>query len=312
MTLIINAATPWFIAHASDRLLTKRVGGKLRVHSDVENKTLIVRINDAICIIGYTGAAYIGDVITDQWIANTVTGMDLSGDFMMRQPGVRGLRLNTLLRRLEAGMRALVLPGSANHLGVTVSGIRQRRNYAMPFVREFERNRGVVRCGGYMRSLRSPAFHLLSQMGDHAAMSDLQRTIGQEFAQHGISAEAFRQGMVNAIRERARHSKVVGDEIVTVTITKPAEGWDVVWTFETPRPRFAAVTDGAGNIRRVFRSYFSPWIISPAGITRPSFGNGHFEQMSGDVRIRCGNEVKRSDERGLFLAVSSQDRAPLQ
>jgi hypothetical protein len=310
MTLIINAATPWFIAHASDRLLTKRIGGKPRVHSDVENKTLIVRLDDAVCVIGYTGAAYVGEVITDQWIAETVTALDLGADFMMRQPGIRGLRLNMMLRRLEAGMKALRLPGSANYLGITVCGIRQRRSYAMPFIREFERNRGVVRSDGYMRNLRTPNFHLLSQMGDHTDMAGLQRTIGQEFAQHGISAEAFRQGMIKAIRDRAAVSKVVGDEIVTVTITRPQAGWDVVWTFETPRPRFAAVTNGSGNAPRVFRSYSSPWIISPAGIVKPAFGNGHLEHVSGDVRIRCGNEHRQDDEPGLFLAVSSQDRAP--
>ncbi|HYC94773.1 MAG TPA: hypothetical protein VEB39_03640 [Sphingomicrobium sp.] len=316
MTLIINAATQHFIVHASDRLLTKRVGSSIRVHSNIENKSLIVRIHDAICIIGYTGAAYIGDTITDEWIASTITGLDLSGDFMMRQPGVRGLTLNQLLRRIEAGLRAVVLPPSTNYLGITVSGVRQRGRYSRPFVREFERNRGVVRSGGHMRSPRSPNFHVLSQIGDHGPMNELPLTIGKEFAELGISAEAFRRGMINAIRERSARTKTVGDEVMTVTVRRPPEGWDVVWRFESPRPHFAAlVREGEPEIP--FRSFFSPWIITPGGISKPSIGNAHLDHLAGGVTIRCGNKEPEAPVNGngsrprMLMGASSQNRARL-
>lgn len=298
------------MVHASDRLLTKRIAGKTRVHSDVENKSLIVLLKDAICIIGYTGAAYIGNVITDEWIASTITGLDLTEKFMMRQPGVRALCLNTMLRRLEFGLRGLRLPGSSNYLGIAVSGIRQRGRYVRSFIRELERNRGVVRSGGYMRYPHSPAFHQISQVGDPVSMRQLQLTIGQEFEGHGISAEAFRIGMFNTILNKARTSKVVGDEVMTITVTRSPESWDVVWKFNSQNPRFAAISNSEGQTQRVFKSYFSPWIISPAGITKPSFGNGHLEHVIGDVRVRCGNEPLGDDGQGLFMAVSSQDRMP--
>ena len=310
MTLIINAATQRFIVHASDRLLTKRVGDKFHVHSDTENKSLVVVTKDAICVIGYTGAAYVGDVITDGWIASTITQLDVTGQFMTRTPGIRGLRLNTLLWRLKTATSKLILPGSSNYLGISISGIRQRNRYVRPFIREIERNRGVVRCGGYMRDPRSPGFHGLSQLGDRMTMAELHQFIGDEFVRYGISAEAFRCGMINAIRERATVSKVIGDEIVTVTISRSLDCWDVVWTFESPNPRQAAVVDASGRLRGVFNSYFSPWIISPMGITKPSFGNGHLEHLIGDVKIRCGNKVEQEPGQGLLLAVSSQERTP--
>lgn len=310
MTLIINAATQGFIVHASDRLLTLSVGSKIHVHSDVENKSLIVVAEDAICIIGYTGTAYIGDVITDEWIASTITGLDLTERFMTRNSCLRGLRLNTLLRRLETAVSKLVLPGNANYLGISISGVRQRDRYVRPFIREIERNRGIVRGDGYMRHPRSPGFHVLSQMGDRMTMAELQRIVGGEFARYGIGAEAFRCGMVNAIRERSTVSKLVGDEIMSITISRSPECWDVVWTFESPNPRVAAIFDASGTPRRVFNSCFSPWIISPAGLTKPSFGNGHLDHVVGDVRIRCENKVEQQSAQGLLLAVSSQERTP--
>jgi hypothetical protein len=310
MTLILNAATQGFIVHASDRLLTKRVGGKSRIHSDVENKSLIVLAKDAICIIGYSGAAYIGNVITDQWIASTITGLDLTGDFMLRCSRIGGLRLNTLLRRLELAMTSLRLPGDANYLGISVSGVRQRGRYCIPFIREIERNKGVVRGGGYMRYPRAPNFHGLSSIGALMPMGELQQVIGREFASGGICADSFQRGMINAIRAHA--SDTVGDEIMTIAITRSQERWDVVWTFDSPNPRLAVIIDASDNLKHVFESFFSPWVITPFGVTKPSFGNGHFNHVVGGVTVRCGNKVVSTPEQGSFFAVTSQGRARLQ
>lgn len=310
MTLILNVATQGFVVHASDRLLTKRVGGKFRVHSDVENKSLIVAASDAICIIGYTGAAYIGDLTTDEWIARTITEIDFAEKFMMGHYRSRGLRLNALLWRLETAVSKLVLPGSANYLGISISGVRQRRGYVRSFIREIERNRGVVRGSGYMRHPRSHGFHGLSQIGDEMPADKLRQIIGSELEKHGITLEGFREGMVKAIRDRTAISKLVGDEIMAVTIARTADCWDVVWTFNSPRIRLAAVVDATGATRHIFQSSFSPWIITPSSVSMPSVGNGHFEHLTGNVKIRCGNEASQTPGNGLQLAVSSHDRAP--
>lgn len=310
MTLIINAVTQRFVVHASDRLLTKQIAGKSCVHSDIENKSLIVVVKDAICIIGYTGIAYIGDVITDEWIASIITGQDLTEQFMIRQPGVSGLYLNTLLRRIEAGLASLVLPPSASYLGISVSGVRQRGRYARPFLREFEYNRGGVRSSGYMRYPRSPNFNGLSQIGDPLVTSELRMMIGKEFVKYGISAEAFRRGMVNAILRKSKLSKLVGDEIMSITITRSAQSWDVMWTFVSQRPRFAVLAGGSGFPQRKINSYFSPWVISPTGISKPSIGNGHFDHNSGNVRIRCGNKYEQDSSEDVVMAVSSLPRTP--
>ena len=310
MTLIVNAVTQHFIVHASDRLLTKRVGGRFFVHSNIENKSLIVVAEDAICIIGYTGAAYIGDLITDEWIASIITKSKFDMEFMHQSGGVGKMKLNSILYSLETAIAGLILPGSANYLAISISGMRRRGRYIRPFIREIERNRGTIMKRGYMRHPRSPHFHVLSQIGDTMKMADLQVIIGREFIAHGISAEAFRLGMIRAVRERAKSSKVVGDEIMTVTIKWLNGIWEVVWNFESPRPRQGALADAFGNVKKVIESFFSPWIITRGGITRPSFGNGHFEHTIGNVSIRCGNKLDSMPEKDWVMAVSHQERAP--
>lgn len=317
MTLIISAATQRFIVHASDRLLTKRVAGKVRVHSNVENKSLIVSCRDALLIIGYTGSAYVGKVITDEWLACNIAAKDLTADFMSCTPGIGSLKLNTVLRRIELGIRNAALPVGAPYLGVSVAGVRQRGNYVRPFIKELERNRSAYKSVGYMRHPRSPQSHAISQIGDAMVGDRLKLTIGKEFGTTGITAEAFRQGMLNAIRAKAKESSLVGDEVMTITIQRTLECWDVEWTFEAPTPRYGVLVSPDGRVSAPIQSYFSPWILTPGTITKPSIGNGHLEHHFGNLRIRCGNQrddlIRTHGGRGggMLLAVSSQNRAPL-
>lgn len=315
MTLIISAATQRFVVHASDRLLTKRVAGKVRVHSDVENKSLIVCCRDAIFVIGYSGTAYVEKVITDEWLAGKIAARDLSGRFMSATPGIGGLVLNTILRRIELGLRNAALPLGAPYLGISVAGVRKRGNYIRPFIREFERNRSACKAVGCMRQPRSPQSHVISQIGDPVADGQLRLTIGREFGSHGISAEAFRRGMLKAIRAKAKVSALIGDEVMTITIERTSEYWDVVWTFETPTPRYGVLVGKDGQVSGPMDAFFSPWIITGGAIMKPAVGNGHPDHHDGDIRIRSGNPpgapVPRpggGNGRVLF-AVSSQDRA---
>ncbi len=315
MTLVISVATQRFIVHASDRLLTKRVAGKVRVHSDAENKSLIVSCRDALFIIGYTGSAYVGKVITDDWLAGIIAAKDLTTDFMSCTPGIGSPKLNTILRRIELSIRNAALPVGAPYLGVSVAGVRQRGNYLRPFIKEFERNRSAYKSVGYMRHPRSPQSHGISQIGDPMVDERLALTIGKEFGAKGITAEAFRRGLLNAIRAKAKESPLVGDEVMTITIQRIAEGWDVVWTFEAPKPRYGVLVCPGGQVSVPMQSYFSPWILTPAAIMKPSIGSGHLEHHFDNIRIRCGNQQgdpipRLGDAVGkVLLAVSSQKRA---
>lgn len=309
MTLILNAATQGFVVHASDRLLTKKIGGKTRVHSDTENKSLIVIARDAICLIGYTGSAYIDKTITDEWLASTIIQSPQNRDFAVSMGSPRNISLNTLLWRLEQAMRSAPLPPSARYLGVSISGIRIRRKRVRSFIREIERNGSVTNSSGYMRSPKSPGFHGLSQLGDTVSYSMLMQTIGAEFDGGPITAEAFRKGMVQTIRAKSRTSKLVGNEITSIIIVPNGRDIDVTWYFDSDATRKGALIGKDGAIRNVFDGFYSPWIISPGMVAKPSFGNGHFDRTVGNVQIRCGVKMKSRPGKNPLFAISSQRRA---
>ena len=309
MTLILNAATQGFVAHASDRLLTKRIGGKARVHSDTENKSLIVIARDAICLIGYTGSAYIGRTITDEWLASVITQKPQNREFALSMGNLGNISLNTLLWRLERAVRSAPLPPSASYLGLSISGIRIRRKRVRSFIREIERNRSITRSSGYMRAPKSPRFHGLSQLGDTVPYSMLMETIGAEFDGGLITPEAFRKGMVQTIRDKSRTSKLVGNEITSITIVPNGREFDVTWYFDSEKKRQGALVAADGAIRNVFEGFYSPWIISPGMVAKPSFGNGHFDRTVGNVNIRCGVPVNSQPGKNPLFAVSSHPRA---
>jgi hypothetical protein len=73
MTLILELFERTCIIHAGDRLVT--VAG--RPYDETANKSVIFQARDSRVVLGYTGAAYVGDFPTDEWIAYQLTHTDL-------------------------------------------------------------------------------------------------------------------------------------------------------------------------------------------------------------------------------------------
>lgn len=73
MTLDIAIANYWYVIQAADRRLT--LDG--RPWDDSANKCVVFGCRDAILSITYTGLAYIGELPTDIWIANTLAANNL-------------------------------------------------------------------------------------------------------------------------------------------------------------------------------------------------------------------------------------------
>jgi hypothetical protein len=74
MTLILTLPSARYVLQVSDRLTT-RAQDPFDRHS---NKNVIFLARDALVSIGYSGHAYLNGVPTDQWIAQTLRGEDLS------------------------------------------------------------------------------------------------------------------------------------------------------------------------------------------------------------------------------------------
>jgi hypothetical protein len=75
MTLILTAVTAdWKVLHASDRLVSKKVGsGPHTEHDPDTNKTVVVLTDWCFLVVGYSGRAYFGSFSTDQFMAKAIT-----------------------------------------------------------------------------------------------------------------------------------------------------------------------------------------------------------------------------------------------
>ena len=80
MTLVLTALFPAAVVQVSDRLATLQGSG--RPHDSLANKSVICQTSDGLFAFGYSGPAYINDMTTDRWLAETLWGGELP------QPGV--------------------------------------------------------------------------------------------------------------------------------------------------------------------------------------------------------------------------------
>lgn len=76
MTVIGSLRAGPFVQQGSDRLVT---AGR-RVHDPAANKTVLFVASDGVAAVSYTGAAYVGDVPTDQFVAETIARRSFGSD----------------------------------------------------------------------------------------------------------------------------------------------------------------------------------------------------------------------------------------
>lgn len=90
MTLIISVATQDFVVQAGDRLVIDRYGkGGIKASYPQSNKQIVFMSDDAVAVIGFAGAAFLGDLPTDHVIAEALADTEIRYDSGML--GTRGL-----------------------------------------------------------------------------------------------------------------------------------------------------------------------------------------------------------------------------
>lgn len=305
MTLILAHRSPGGIVFASDRRVTLRHPNRPdSVYSEVENKTIIFHMDDAVGVIGYTGPAYIGTQPTDVWLASLVANQNLTNVGMARMGRRKVGRLNPMTWRIKTAIEGLMLHRDLE-LTILLNGWRWRRRYMVPFT-QFISNQ-LEHVAGLMRPPQSPTHRVYTcQIGDRMLPADIDAQIHEALQDEGsFSLEAVRRGLIGAIRHRAIESSTVGTDLMTVWIP-PIGNKRVLWRFEPSSPRLAAI-----DVRfpqQQIAVAFSPWIISPIGIYAPAIGNLHFQPQGGGWTYLCMNDpapmplpyygVRRQNRRG--------------
>jgi hypothetical protein len=99
LTLILTYVSDRFVVHVSDRLVSRPNDR----WDPTANKTVVFRAQDAIGTIGYTGDAYLGNIPTDGFIAELLSGFTF--DHYGRTGNLTGMKAP--LRDLAATLRSL-------------------------------------------------------------------------------------------------------------------------------------------------------------------------------------------------------------
>lgn len=316
MTLILSLAAPGLVAQVSDRQVTRMQRGRpARIHSPVENKTIIFIVRDAVGVLGYTGSAYVDGRPTDEWLAMQIAQPSPSAPsrFAIQLGGKRPRRLNDVIWRIRRALEGGGLRRS-EMIAICISGFRVRRHRTIPFLVEFGWPSGWISSELKMRRPTNKGrAWCLSQIGDIMPWDDLVPRFHRAVPEADAAGEhPFIGAMSRLVRSRAAVSELVGANLMAVTIPHPRQR-RVDWEFIPAEQHLAAMV--SPNQTLTFDAAYSPWIIAPGIICQPSVGTGHHSVHSGGWRIapieRRADVLPhsiREPGRRLFFAMSSQER----
>lgn len=310
MTLVLTAATPFYVVQCADRLLTI-AGERPRAFDPAANKTMLYRASDAVAVISYAGLAYAGDKPTDEILAETLWGEPM-------RPGPDGMRLaNRVGRRpnrwnlgqaeraLEAALASPLF--AAHYIGLTIGGWRQRKGRIAPFVTEIERKPGqppaVARSP---RVFTRDANFFLHGIGVDFDASDTMRALRREEKglRIGPSAEATRNALVRAIQTIAAQDDRVGADVLSVVLAHPRMGAGEV-AFHAARAWPARISSPYARFEAPHADH-TPWIVAPNAISPPS------AQVGDTIHELGGYEVfvRGAKPNGRLLGIQTSLKRP--
>ena len=297
MTQIVAAIGPGFLMQASDRLVS--LAPSLRPYDPNANKSLILGAVDGVALIGYTGLAYIDGRPTDQWIAETLTGLDLSMGAVAIGVWHRfhDQPLHLMIDRLAKAFEVALKPHPEHDHQVLVVGWTYKPTGSRPtsYIRRMDWRGGiwsVRRIGSRLRPHDRQFWVLTVPHLSKAQMAPLVDAIsGWEYAAGFDSIEAELAEFVRGVNRPG-----VGPDVLSIIVT---------WHDFPPRARVRFAPAGR------FEESFSPWVITPAGIEPPSAECGGPEGITSYGRLDVETVgIPRPSDSGTLLSVRPMPRIP--
>jgi hypothetical protein len=330
VTLILSHLSRGFVLQVSDRLVTRiRPGDSPSPFDALANKTIIYGARDAIVSMSYTGPAYVGKLSTDDWIAQTLTGVDVSEKF--------GMRTGTLPHWWDIGQATRLLLRELSHSEIStqnsnfelvVSGWQWKnvkrsmegRYQPVPmawalsktegskFEKEVERlprhwywkNRCYFYAAPRSNLSKGERDKLFDRLNEEAAQSPAPKT-NEEVA------DRVEKATVDTVRAASVSSPYVGPNCMSVVIAPPHQIALIRVTF-FPYEHHTAQLVAKTNAPITFPAAFSPWIIGQGLMHKPSvhIGKGGFDLQIGPFTVKLSGPD--GPDKGLLFAMSSQQR----
>ncbi len=287
MTLILTRASKNYVVQVIDRLVT--LSGK--AFDEVANKNLLFCASNAIVAMGYTGHAFIGDVPTDQWIVETLTGQVFDRDrkppalSFVQSPKIDlGRVLIALKDALDNAPVAtrLKLDWVSNPFDLCVAGWQWKKRRCRPIMAKLSKPRHSRRfqlayAPRHSFYPQTPAtkqgnarFMVSVAPADNILQEELQQLVAELPDRTLDEAERI---LVGKIRDVSNRLPVVGPHCLSIVLYPPSVARVRVRYMPLRGPSQADLVGPSGSKSTIPVAY-SPWVVGPNLIAAPSVFSG--------------------------------------
>lgn len=309
MTLVLSFACHGIAVQVADRLVSQQRGRAISPLDQIANKLLIYRARDAIVSMGYAGQAFIGEIPTDEWIAQL-----LSGEPNVRGPDDRGgVRMGRTPNNWDIGkaVRAIgeQLPpciAAGQIIYISVVGHQfNRRGMVRPLLYELTLQRDQVdKFYQSPRHWRAGA-GCVSSIGVEIGDQERERILTHlRDAAPQLTHDEIAEFLTATIRKHEQPG--VGPHTSAVIIPLPGSA-PVRSKFFANAPHHILIRSPQTDLR--LETGYSPWVIGPGLIKPPTADVGGMIFDAGGIQIAC--EGGPPPARGILGAMGSVDRFKL-
>jgi hypothetical protein len=291
MTLILTKASKHFIIQVTDRLVSRGVGrGNPVAFDPIANKNVVFAARNAVVTMGFTGVAFIGDLPTDQWIVEKLTGIEFS---RTEKPPM--MFSGKLPHWWDIGKSLLTLKDALSHARAEVQSQWRQQWTKLPFDISIAgwqwdtkgMSRPIVawlskpsgedtvklnykeRNWYYDQQQGSSPFIVFSAPESNFKMKELQ-VLGADLQNKRV--DDAEQIMLAAIRQVSRRNRMVGPHCMSIVMLPPSNGY----------LRIRYIPDGGPAIMRLstqnktlhLPAAFTPWLVGQGGYMAPSIISG--------------------------------------
>jgi hypothetical protein len=281
MTLIISAVWgPWSF-HVSDRLVS--IKDTQREHDPDSNKAIVVIGSRCQLVMGYSGLAYLNGRLTDQYIAECITGIsDLSKDaaFQTWNPDP-GLHYREVRNRIAEGLEAAYakLPQIEKHVETSVlaSGLqwtKQAKNvmFRVDIIGDSAQSSELLPKYFPFGSCNASAIGTCNRELLNSLAADLYHQAAS-VSSNEPNPFVFRDLMIRAVSDTAvRFPAVVGPHVVGVVLNPVEKKISLVFSPADEMGQPPTSQEIPANLATEPKIP-TPWVLQPGFIIRPSVGN---------------------------------------
>ena len=306
MTLILSFACHGIAVQVADRLVSQQRGHLISPLDQIANKLLIYRARDAIVSIGYAGQAFIGDIPTDEWLAQLI-----SGEPNARGPdGMGGVRLGRTpnnwdigkaVRRIRDELSQHIAVGQIIYVCVVGHHIN-RRGFVRPFLCEMALQRNHVHRFDQSNRHWQRGTGCISSIGVEIGDQERGRIITHlRDADPPLNHVQIAEFLTATIRKHEQPG--VGAHTSAVIVPFPGSA-PVRSKFFANTPHHILIRSPKTDLS--LETGYSPWVIGPGIIKAPTADIGGMNFNTGGIEIAC--EGSRPPARGILGVMGSVDR----